>query len=94
MLKTTLLDGIKPAKFDKQITGNLLLESTSAELVRMEKLLIGIRNEDGEIYRLIGATKHNSFMNAVEELDDMGLEDELQDSDGPQEGYDAIFGEP
>ena len=33
-------------------------------------------------------------MNAVEELDDMGLEDELQDSDGPQDGYDAIFGEP
>ena len=53
MLKTTLLDGIKPAKFDKQITGNLLLENTSADLVRKEKLLIGIRNEDGEIYRLI-----------------------------------------
>jgi hypothetical protein len=93
MLKTTLLDGIKPAKFDKQITGNLLLESTSAELVRMEKLLIGIRNEDGEIYRLIGATKHNSFTNAVEELEDLELVDELGDVEGTVEGCDAIFAE-
>ncbi|KQZ40996.1 hypothetical protein [Duganella sp. Root1480D1] len=93
MLKTTLLDGIKPAKFDKQITGNLLLESTSADLVRKEKLLIGIRNEDGEIYRLIGATKHNSFTNAVEELEDLELVDELGDVEGTVEGCDAIFGE-
>ena len=93
MLKTTLLDGIKPAKFDKQITGNLLLENTSAELVRKEKLLIGIRNEDGEIYRLIGATKHNSFTNAVEELEDLELVDELGDAEGTVEGCDAIFGE-
>ncbi|MGW8394965.1 hypothetical protein [Pseudoduganella sp. HUAS MS19] len=93
MLKTTLLDGIKPAKFDKHITGNLLLESTSADLVRKEKLLIGIRNEDGEIYRLIGATKHNSFTNAVEELEDLELVDELGDVEGTVEGCDAIFGE-
>ncbi|SFG40440.1 hypothetical protein SAMN05518865_111243 [Duganella sp. CF458] len=93
MLKTTLLDGIKPAKFDKQITGNLLLESTSADLVRKEKLLIGIRNEDGDIYRLIGATKHNSFTNAVEELEDLELVDELGDVEGTVEGCDAIFGE-
>ncbi|KQV47787.1 MULTISPECIES: hypothetical protein [unclassified Duganella] len=93
MLKTTLLDGIKPAKFDKQITGNLLLENASAELVRKEKLLIGIRNEDGDIYRLIGATKHNSFTNAVEELEDLELVDELGDVEGTVEGCDAIFGE-
>ena len=93
MLKTTLLDGAKPAKFDKQITSNLLLETASLDEVRKEKLLIGVRNEDGEIYRLIGATKHNSFTNAVEELDDLGLVDELQEEEGTQEGCDAIFGE-
>ena len=92
MLKTTLLDGVKPAKFDKQITANLLLETTSLELVRKEKLLIGIRNEDGDIYRLIGATKHNSFTNAVEELEDLELVDELGEIEGTVEGCDAIFG--
>ncbi len=93
MLKTALLEGVTPAEFDKQITGNLLLESTTADTVRKEKLLIGIRNEDGEIYRLIGATKHNSFTNAVEELEDLELVDELGDVEGTVEGCDAIFGE-
>lgn len=91
MLKTTLLDGVTPAKFDKQITGNLLLETTTSDEVRKEKLLIGVRNEDGEIYRLIGATKHNSFTNAVEELEDLELIDELSDVEGTQDGCDAIF---
>jgi len=93
MLKTALLEGVTPAEFDKQITGNLLLESSTADTVRKEKLLIGIRNEDGEIYRLIGATKHNSFTNAVEELEDLELVDELGDVEGTVEGCDAIFGE-
>jgi hypothetical protein len=93
-LKTSLLDGKSPAKFDKHIIGNLLLTVASPDEVRKEKMLIGVRNEDGEIYRLIGATKINSFMNAVEELDDLGLVNELQDTEGTQEGCDAIFGEP
>lgn len=92
-MKTTLLEGKKPAKFDKHIIGNLLLNVATPDEVRKEKLLIGVRNEDGEIYRLIGATKHNSFMNAVEELFDLGLTDELQDSDDIVDGCDAIFSE-
>lgn len=93
MLKTTLLDGVQPAKFDKQITGNLLLDVATPDEVRAEKMLIGVRNEDGDIYRLIGATKVNSYMNAVEELDDMELVDELQDIEETREGCDAIFRE-
>lgn len=93
-MKTSLLDGKTPAKFDKHIIGNLLLTVASPDEVRKEKMLIGVRNEDGDIYRLIGATKINSFMNAVEELDDLGLVNELQDTEGTQEGCDAIFSEP
>ena len=92
-MKTTLIDGVKPAKFDKHIIGNLLLNPATEDEVRMEKLLIGVRNEEGEIYRLIGATKPNSFMNAVEELGELDLIDELKDYDDPQDGYDAIFSE-
>jgi hypothetical protein len=92
-LKTTLLEGKKPAKFDKHIIGNLLLDVAPVDEVRKEKMLIGVRNEAGEIYRLIGATKVNSFMNAVEELFDLGLVDELKDTEEPKDGYDAIFSE-
>jgi hypothetical protein len=93
-LKTTLLEGKTPAKFDKHIIGNLLLNVATPDEVRQEKMLIGVRNEDGEIYRLIGATKINSFMNAVEELFDLGLVDELQDTEETRDGCDAIFSEP
>jgi hypothetical protein len=93
-LKTTLLEGKKPAHFDKHIIGNLLLDVAPVDEVRQEKMLIGVRNESGDIYRLIGATKLNSFMNAVEELFDLGLVDELQDTEEPRDGCDAIFSEP
>jgi hypothetical protein len=93
-VKTALLEGKKPAHFDKHIIGNLLLDVATPDEVREEQMLIGVRNEAGEIYRLIGATKLNSFMNAVEELFDLGLVDELQDTEEPKEGCDAIFSEP
>ena len=94
ILKTSLLEGKTPAKFDKSIIGNLLLNLATPDEVRQEKMLIGVRNEAGEIYRLIGATKINSFMNAVEELIDLGLANELEDTEGTQDGCDAIFSEP
>ena len=90
-MKTTLLDGKKPATFDKHIIGNLLLDVATPDEVRQEKMLIGVRNEDGEIYRLIGATKLNSYMNAVEELMELDLADELKDIEEIREGCDAIF---
>ncbi len=93
-MKTSLLDGMTPAKFDKHIIGNLLLNQATVEEVRQEKMLIGIRNEQGDIYRLIGATKLKSYTNAVEELEDLELVDELQDTEAPQDGYDAIFRQP
>ena len=93
-MKTSLIEGKKPAHFDKHIIGNLLLDVAPLDEVKQEKMLIGVRNESGEIYRLIGATKLNSFMNAVEELFDLGLVDELQDTEEPKDGCDAIFSEP
>ncbi len=90
-MKTSQLDGIKAPGFDQHIIGNLLLNVDTPDAVRKEKMIIGVRNEAGDIYRLIGATKLNSYMNAIEELADLGLVDELQDTDGPQDGYDAIF---
>lgn len=92
-MKTTLLEGKKPAHFDKHIIGNILLDVAPEDEVRQEKMLIGVRNEAGDVYRLIGATKVNSFMNAVEELIDLGLVDELQETEEPKDGYDAIFSE-
>jgi len=92
-VKTSLIDGKKPAHFDKHIIGNILLDVAPLDEVKEEAMLIGLRNEAGEIYRLIGATKLNSYMNAVEELLDLGLVDELEDTEDQEEGCDAIFSE-
>lgn len=92
-MKTSLIDGKKPAHFDKHIIGNILLDVAPLDEVREEAMLIGLRNESGELYRLIGATKLNSYMNAVEELLDLGLVDELENTEDQKEGCDAIFGE-
>lgn len=93
-MKTSLIEGKKPAHFDKHIIGNILLDVAPLDEVKQEAMLIGVRNESGEIYRLIGATKLNSFMNASEELLDLGLVDELEDREEQREGCDAIFSEP
>lgn len=92
-MKTSLIDGKKPAHFDKHVIGNILLDVAPLAEVQEEAMLIGLRNEAGEIYRLIGATKLNSYMNAVEELLDLGLVDELENTEDQEEGCDAIFSE-
>lgn len=92
-MKTSLIDGKKPAHFDKHIIGNILLDVAPLGEVQQEPMLIGVRNEAGEIYRIIGAAKLNSYMNAVEELLDLGLADELENLEEQKEGCDAIFSE-
>lgn len=90
-MKTARIEGKKAADFDKLIMGNLLLTVAEPADVRKQKMVIGIRNEAGDIYRLIGASNLNSYMNAVEELFDLELVDELAEQEGTTLGCDAIF---
>jgi hypothetical protein len=91
LLKTALIDGVQIASIDSTIIGNLLLDQASIVSVREQALIIGIRNEAGQIYRLIGADRLASYLNAVEELVDLELVDELQDAHSAKDGYDSIF---
>ncbi|MET3119819.1 viroplasmin and RNaseH domain-containing protein [Undibacterium sp. GrIS 1.8] len=93
-MKTALIPGKAVAKIDKQIIGNILLTQVSVDIVKEEKMIIGIRNEAGDIYRLIGATRVNSYMNAIEELFDLEMNDELDGIEETREGCDAIFSMP
>lgn len=90
-MKTARIEGKKAADFDKLIMGNLLLTVAEPADVKKQKMVIGIRNEAGDIYRVIGASNLNSYMNAVEELFDLELVDELAEQEGTQHGCDAIF---
>jgi len=52
---------------------------------------IGLRNSDGKIYREVGITGLSEFLGIVQQLQDIGLVDELAAASGPRGGYDAVF---
>jgi hypothetical protein len=89
-VKTTTIGTLERGTFDSQIMANLLITTVDLETIKKEEKLIAIRNEDGEIYRIIGTTGANKYTNAIEELIDLGLEDELEGKQ-PKDGFQAIF---
>ena len=90
-MKTALVGDYDVPEFDQTIMTNLLVSVVELNIVRQEYKLIGIRNANQEIYRVIGATTDNQYLNASEELEDMGLADDLQENDREKNGYDAIY---
>ena len=88
----TVLVGKKVADFDAQILEQIEAEVGTEKAVKAERMQIGVRNEDGDIYRAFGLTGFSEFMDAVSKLAGLGLVDELQKENGPRHGYDAIFG--
>lgn len=92
-VKTTTIGNLEHGTFDSQIMGNLLITTVDLDTIKKEEKLIAIRNEDGEIYRIIGTTGANKYTNAIEELVDLGLEDELEGKQ-PKDGFQAIFSAP
>jgi hypothetical protein len=91
-LKTALIGDKDIPEFDNEIMTNLLIKTVELNVVRQEQMLLAIRNAKQEIYRVIGASGSKQFNNAVEELEDLGLTNELEEIDRAKHGYDAIFG--
>ncbi|WP_061532517.1 hypothetical protein [Collimonas arenae] len=91
-MKTALIGEKDVPEFDHDIMTNLLVTTVELNIVRQEEMLIGIRNAKQEIYRVIGASSSKQYNNASEELEDLGLNNELEEADRAKNGYDAIFG--
>ncbi|SFH80356.1 hypothetical protein SAMN04515618_103210 [Collimonas sp. OK307] len=91
-MKTALVGDKDIPEFDHDIMTNLLIKTVELNVVRQEQILLGIRNAKQEIYRVIGASSDKQFVNASEELEDLGLTNELDEADRAKNGYDAIFG--
>lgn len=91
-MKTALVGDKDVPEFDHDIMTNLLIRTVELNVVRQEQILLGIRNAKQEIYRVIGASSSKQFINASEELEDLGLSNELDEADRAKNGYDAIFG--
>jgi hypothetical protein len=62
-LKTTLIQGTQAATLDAVLLSTVDIAHDTLATVWNEKRLIGLRNEDGEIYRAIGiADEPSSFI--------------------------------
>lgn len=77
--------------FDGEISGQFTLELVTVEVIKRERMRIGFRNQHGDIYRAIGVTGVHDFTDTVSKLLQIGFVDELQNHDGPRQGFDAIF---
>ena len=90
-MKTTVIPDKGLSDFDAAILARLSLNSASAEELKQEHMRIGVRNEFHVIYREIGVSTLNEFLEVVDAFVEMGFIDELGSAHQPDDGYDAIF---
>lgn len=93
-MKTTLIEGMHRAGRDRFLLNTVELVDDSSETVWKEGKLIGLRNEDGEIYRAIGIAGTTRFIYVLRKLRKLGCIRELADSDETSQGFHAIMSVP
>jgi hypothetical protein len=72
-MQTTHLKGKQLASFDAALTDCLRLQPGTERSVGRTGLRIGIRNECGELYRVIGTLNAVEFLMAVDRLETLGF---------------------
>jgi hypothetical protein len=90
-MNTTLIVGKQVPVFDEALVIAMGLKTAAEKAVRNEHMLIGIRNEEKEIYRVIGVTGPDNFLDAIALLAALGFRDELENKNFMRDGYDAVF---
>ncbi|ABM35618.1 hypothetical protein [Polaromonas naphthalenivorans] len=88
-MDTKIIKGKSPLAND----GDLLaaLEKNTARSLGGKRMLIGVRNDAGEIYRTVKADGIDGFLAAVTIFQNLGMINELQSLTGVQDGFNAIF---
>jgi hypothetical protein len=77
-MQTVHLKGKQLASFDADLALRFELQLGTERSVDKEKLRIGIRNECGELYRLIGTSNVSEFLMTIDRLQALGFVDEGQ----------------
>jgi hypothetical protein len=93
-MKTAVIEGVEPAGLDRRLLSTLQLTQSEAHAVWREIILLGIRNESGEIYRAIGISERNSFLAALAQLQALGYAYEVQNANEAQLRFDAVVSAP
>lgn len=87
-MQTKLIEGKSLRANDAEILAAVTKEARDGG---GNTMVIGIRNEAGQIYRGIQTVGMGEFMAVVGALVDLGLTDELANAFSMREGCDAIF---
>ncbi|CAN5156274.1 hypothetical protein BH10PSE16_BH10PSE16_25800 [soil metagenome] len=88
-MDTKIIKGKSPLANDGDILAEL--EKNTARSLGGKRMLIGVRNDAGEIYRTVKADGIDSFLAAVTIFQNLGMVNELQSLTCVQDGFNAIF---
>jgi predicted Zn-dependent protease with MMP-like domain len=93
-VNTTLIHGKQLAAFDTVVLDTLSHIEPRTHHPAEKRLLIGIQNERGEVYRIITIFGLISFFDLIGKFRKLGFTDELAQHAGEKEGYDAVLSMP
>jgi hypothetical protein len=88
MMKTVLIKGKRPSKFDVLLLTALELQKSNLTAVWNESVRIGIRNEQGDIYRAIGITGTRRLNDAISQMCGLGYLDAVAIDYEAEQGFD------
>lgn len=90
-MRTTLIDNCRIAEFDHEVMSRLSALPVNQAAIQNEKMLIALRNEQEEIYRIIGTGTFCKCQQILKVCSRIGLVDELFRSVDNEQHWIAIF---
>jgi hypothetical protein len=88
-MDTKIIKGKSPLANDGEIVATL--GKNTVRSLGGKRMLIGVRNDAGEIYRTVKADGIDGFLAAVSIFESLGLVNELQNLTSVRDGFNAIF---
>jgi hypothetical protein len=94
IMKTALVDGQQVCRFDALMLCSLRLVPCPVPTVSSESIVIGLRNEHGNIYRIIGVRHLNNFMHIIWKLRALGWAEVVPSTKEVRQGFHAVVRPP
>lgn len=89
-MKTAVIKGTAPGAFDQVLLSSLKMTDAPDWSVRNETYLLGMLNERGEIYRLVGVEDLRNFVTMLNKLRSLRYTAEIADGNDAEQGFDTI----
>lgn len=93
-VNTTLIHDKQLAQFDAVVLDTIKQIPPKPHHPAEKRLLIGIQNEHGEVYRIITIFGLFNFLDLIGKFRELGFTDEFAQHAGEKEGLDAILSRP